>query len=508
MVGNRMTYRWRLTNTGNKSVSLKCNDGTQWIEIYFSSVANSRLFDEYLTTYFDNSTKTNSSALNYSSTGSWSNLSDIFDNNPDTYGFCTAGADNCYLTLSYEVKRQSLKRPDIYYSVFNLTNVSSGKYNVIINTWDGYNQTQTLNLTYNITFVAKIYDEMTGKIIDNVTANLTFISDDPSYLQTLSFTTSSGLVSIEGLAYVDYSIIYEAPGYTKRHFYMTKEELQLNGTLNLFLLGVIYGQFAIISVVDQNDKQIEGAFVKVLKNIPNFDNKQILSILRTNFQGESTLDFNFYTDNYQFIVVYDDRIVKISQETQISKQVISIQVPLSEDVFEGTKYYTNVYATAEIINGTISDKTCTFVYSGSGLRSGCVYVTKQNLLGNNIEVCSLCSSLPTAIINCNFNITQDGLYICEGWVDTNTTHSDVPAAQDSISTNDGRDVYGLLGIFITLMIVIGMALLFKEHPSAAIAMSGVGLIFCTLAGFISIPYGSIVLILLIFGYIMLKGDRI
>jgi hypothetical protein len=508
IMNDRITFRWRLTNTGNKSVSLKCNDGTQWRKIMIAPFAYYRLYDEYLITYFDNSTKINSSALNYSSSGSWSNLSDIFDNNPDTYGFCQAGFDDCYLTLTYEVERQSLRWPDIYYSVFNLTNVSSGKYYVIINTWDGYNQTQTLNLTYNITFIANLYNEMTGKIIDNVTSNLTFISDDPTFKQTLQFTTSNGIVNIQGLAYVDYSIIFEAPSYEKRHFYMTRDELQLNGSLDLFLLDQGIGDFAIIQVVDQDLNPIEGALVKVLKNVPNFDNKQVISVLRQNFEGESTLDFKLYTDNYQFLVYLDGVLIKMSEETQVSKQVVKIQVPISETKFQSMRYYTNAFVDVTIANGTTSDKRCTFVFAGNDLNYGCLRVSRRNMAQNDVQMCNSCVYGHSGIATCDFNITENNVYFCQGFIDTNTTASEYLGDQETVSLNAGRNVYYTLGLFISFLLTLGMAFAFRDHPSMQIFALALGLIFSVMMGFVAIPYGGLMLILLVAAFFMFKGESL
>lgn len=505
--GNTLNIKWHITNTANQSISGKCYDGTQWISIVYDS-PDFRLYDEYLQTFFDNGTSVNSEVQNYSSSGNWVNLSTIFDGNANTFGYCASGSDDCYLSLTYRLTNARLWYSDFFYSIINITNVSSGRYFIVINTWDGYTRSTTLNITYNITFYTQIYNEMTGKIIDNVTSNITFISDDPMFLETLTFTTTNGLVNIEGLAYVDYSIIYEATGYEKRHYYMNKDELQLNGTLVLLLLDQNIGDFAIIQVVDQDLNPIEGALVKVLKNVPNFDDKQVISVLRQNFEGESTLDFKLYTDNYQFLVYLDGVLIKTSEETQVSKQVVKIQVPISETKFLSMRYYTDAFADVTIANGTTSDKRCTFVFAGDNLNYGCLRVSRRNMAQNDVQICNSCVYGHSGIATCDFNITENNIYFCQGFIDTNTTASEYLGDQETVSLNAGRNVYYTLGLFISFLLTLGMAFAFREHPSMQIFALALGLIFSVMMGFVAIPYGGLMLILLVAAFFMFKGESL
>ena len=504
---NRIVLRWHLTNTGNQSASLSCNDGGSWVEMYYSS-SNYRLYDEYLKTYFDNETNIDYEALNYTEIGTWSNVSDIFDSNSATYGFCGAGFDNCYLSLSYEVKKNQLRKPDLYYNVVNITNVSSGKYFILINTWDGYNRTETLNLTFNISFIASIYNELTGKKINNLTTNLSFVSTDPTFSQNLLFTTTSGTINIEGLAYVDYYITYFAPTFEKRHYYLAREDIDYNGTLRMYLLDATVGEFAIIKVLDQNLNPVEGAIVRILKNVPTFDEKQVISILQTNFEGEATLDFVYYTDDYQFIVLYKGEIVKISEITQVSKQVLNIQLTLTSEELNSLKAYTSAAnSEVRIFDGTTSDKTCQFVFGGNNILYGCMRVFRQNLLNNSQSICEDCHTGTSGIATCNFNVSDNYLYHCVGVVDSNTTYSEYTVDDVYYTPNDARNILGLLGLFGGLILIITLVFAFRDHPSGMAFAAGIGVLLTSMLTWISWPWGGAVGILLVIGFFIWRYEQ-
>jgi hypothetical protein len=289
---------------------------------------------------------------------------------------------------------------------------------------------------------------------------------------------------------------------------MTRDELQLNGSLDLFLLDQGIGDFAIIQVVDQDLNPIEGALVKVLKNVPNFDNKQVISVLRQNFEGESTLDFKLYTDNYQFLVYLDGVLIKTSEETQVSKQVVKIQVPISETKFQSMRYYTDAFVDVTIANGTTSDKRCTFVFAGNDLNYGCLRVSRRNMAQNDVQMCNSCVYGNSGIATCDFNITENNVYFCQGFIDTNTTASEYLGDQETVSLNAGRNVYYTLGLFISFLLTIGMAFAFRDHPSMQIFALALGLIFSVMMGFVAIPYGGLMLILLVAAFFMFKGESL
>lgn len=490
----------------DKRVAVECADDSGWglvsnMSWYFN------IYHYYLEIELDNGTSINLSLLNSSYTGSWINISAVLDDNNSTFSSCTGGFDDCYVSFTYSpnyLKRRYYS--DIEYGLINLTNVTSGKYNVVLNLFDGNYTSSTYNLSYNITFTAQIFDEQTGKLIDNLTANITFISENPDAF--LTFTTTTGVGQIEGLVYADYNIIYEAPGYERRHYYLGRDELNLNGTLDLFLLKQDVNDFAIIKVLDQNLQPIEGAIVKVLKNIPNFDSKQIISILQQNFEGESTLDFVFYTDDYQFEVYYGGVLVKTSEFTQVSKQTINIQVPLDDDSLAGLIAYSSTYASGvTITNGTTTDKICSFTYQGKNIRYGCIRVYGRSLMENDVEICESCSYNTSGLLTCGFNMSENVLYYCQGIIDTNTSSSEHLADEAFISLATGRNVLGLIGVFVSFLIIFVLVFAFREHPAAMILMLNIGIIISMVTGLMSWPFGGVIMIFLIGGYFIMRWEQ-
>lgn len=387
-------------------------------------------------------------------------------------------------------------------------NPMNGNYSFTCTAWNGYDFAEAFKASSvkipSIQFF--LYDEQTGELITNF-STITIISDDPAYQQNFIWNFTGGGLLVESLDVIDYNIIYNSGGYNKRHYYLATEDFQVNGSFNLFLLNESVGGFSIIRVIDQNLNAVEGAIVRVLKVVPGFNAKQTISILRTNFEGEATLDFVRHTDNYQFVVELNGMTVLTSTETQVSKEVVKIQIVVNVDTLESMKLYSKSNGNAVILNGTSTDKICHFTYFGYGIKEACVRLYSTNLLRNDVLEADNCSTALSGTLSLSFDVSNITTYICEGWVDTNTTGSFYPIAQAIFTSNPGRNIFGRLGLLLGLLLILGMAFMMKETPSMMILGALVGLVFASLGFLISLPYGGLMMIILIGGFFMIRMRR-
>lgn len=508
MINDGVLFRVRADNLGNYSVNASCLAYDGWHEI--SSDKNVyQLNENRLSFTLDNGTTVLTvTPSNYSYVGHWTNITRAFDSNLTSFAYCQSGFEDCYLYMTYPTYVQKLYYSNITYQLVNITNVTTGTYSIIINMFDGVRASPTSNITLNITFTVNIFDEITGLYINgtNMTSYIEFISDDPLITEYKTFNTTSGKFSITGLNFLDYNIYYYATGYTKRHYYLATEDLVINGSFNLFLLNSSIGEFSIIQVIDQNLLPLEKVQVKIYKYVPNFAEKQVISILRTNFEGEATLDFKKYTDEYQFVVIENGKIIKVSTPTQVSKDIVQIQVQLIEDYLQSLIIMTNATGYATIYNSTdpAYNRTCAFAWSGDNIRYGCAKVRERNLAQNDIDLCLSCANGTSGVASCDFRIRSGSIYYCDGIIDTNTTSSEGTIAQAILEFKTDLNPFGLMGLLITWFIFLVMSLLFKETPSLSILAGTIALIVSALASFISIPMSGLMIICCIAGFFIMK----
>jgi hypothetical protein len=503
---DHINLRWWSSNTiGLNDIELSCSNGTSWVYVTDWPL-ETRLFDEYMHFNTNNGTNLTIEAMNYTAVGNWTNISRVFDGNSSSFAECNGNWDNCYLYLTYPLYYQTLYGSGVLYNLFNFSNLSTGSYYTMISVWDGRYVYPMINASFVISFNANLYNELTGQLIDDRLSHLSLISEGVTPTINKYQNTTTGIWNVLDLIVADYNLLYDSLGYNQRHYYLIGDDLNLNGTLDLFLLNDTVGEYSIVQVIDQNLQPLEGVIVKVYKNIPYFTEKQIISVLKTNFEGEATLDFRKYIDDYTFVVVRDGRIIKVSSPTQVSKDVVQIQVELSSEVLDSIAIMNNATGYVDIYNSTnpAFNRTCAYAWSGADINYGCAEVIERGLSKNDVQLCRSCVSGSSGIVTCDFTIQSGFAYYCNGIIDTNTTGSEFTILQEILEFKTNINPFGLLGVLIAWIIFMTMSLLFKETPSLSILAGTIGLIVASLMSMISIPLSGLMIIICIAGFFIMR----
>jgi len=331
---------------------------------------------------------------------------------------CTDVADDTY-TRYYEglveINHSSFIDVDGFLNVFNYSVVSAGSYIFSCRLNNFSSTTAWSNSTaYNSTlFNISVYDEQTGLLITD-SVDIWLYADDADVNQSLNQTFTGGSVKVT-LNSTNYRIIIESVNYTKRNYYYPIEYLAtLGDAVSLFLLNESAGSHIIIKVIDEYGYAVENAVVYIYKTIPVFNQEMVIGILNVNFEGEASFDFVLHTDDYRFIVYNSaGTLLKTTSKTTIDKEVLKIQTVDITDPYDSIKAYLGTTGRVWITNGTTSNRTGHFYFSGD-VTYGCIRVKRATFNIFDEDVCEECLTASSGVVTCDYNYTTSGTYFVSG----------------------------------------------------------------------------------------------
>lgn len=218
--------------------------------------------------------------------------------------------------LSFNVSIYSL---DYNYSVAGYTSdgnytltLINGSYNVTISPVNYTSQSAIVNFSRgdffpNYTFSLytsnsinfSFFDEETSELIDNATIDIEIIGD---YSAT-NYSTSNGFLYVDLIMPSVYLIRFDSADYTERHYYFQLVN-NTHNELKLYLVNDTKATAVTATVIDQDGKNVESAYVKVLRYEIGTNSYTVREIYKTDNQGETSLNIIKNNEFYKFMIEY------------------------------------------------------------------------------------------------------------------------------------------------------------------------------------------------------------
>ena len=301
--------------------------------------------------------------------------------------------------------------------------------------------------------------------------------------------------------YIDDIISYTAEDYERRDYFLTNAEIS-NATMNLslYLAATTTTDIFTITVQDENNNPVEGAFVNVERWDIGTNNFYTIGIVKTTSDGSGIINMRLNDAWYIFQVSYNDKLYLTTEPRKESgtSRVLNINLAASNPYSEfGNIDYSLTYN--EDTNVSV------FTYSDitGAVATGCLKVLKVEGNGTT-EVYYSCVQSSSGKLS--YEIEDDGTYIIRAIFRLTSDYDNVEQVVDEIirqGTSVRFAIIGKFGQVISLMLIGTAAILGVAIGSIPLGLGliGTSLVLVNLLGWLNITglvlYGLISIIILI-----------
>jgi hypothetical protein len=380
------------------------------------------------------------------------------------------------------------------YSAINSTIIYgyNETYNISVSKENFQTQSKLLNFSYvnnSYTFVVfdaraitfNFYDSVTNAIINNVTLNLygnilfnvynestttgtiyTKLLVGDTYTCTADTTLSDYQTSV-------FEISISPNSYQTKNVYLVNSTTQITYT-----------------TLDNNNNLLKDATIKVLRYIGGSWN--YIQECKTNDLGTCNLYLNAL-DIYRYEVYYNDEVVFTTGNELVNYVTRVFTISISESTFQDFNLYNLIsqnYALSYHGIGNLYNFSLTASISDSEISQVCMKLFKGNVskITNNFDSCITYSN-QNQIYENNIMLDNATYYV---QVYATIGGNDYILETKTIDLSNEYDIFGQTGIFLTLLIIIGLSLMGIPSPSRILAFGMIGLTISSLIGFIPLTW--------------------
>lgn len=362
------------------------------------------------------------------------------------------------------------------------------------------NATTAYTYHYNAnSFFISIYNESTNAAINNtIPTSLEVITA----ANASNYTFTGAGINISFLTPAAYTLRYWVGNQTDipRDYYTS---LVPNSAQNitLYVVDAAISQFYLPILVDDTLTPVANATAQLLRYFVGTNSYQVVEMARTDTTGQAVLRVVPNSVYYKIIWTKDGRTITTTP-AKITAQTNTYTINLRSSPFASFDASKNLYVNLNFTNGT-----STFVYTWSDTSSvvtaGCMIV-RDSMDGVTRIVYNGCAagsvgSIPYTVAN------RSHTYAANAWLQTNTEFSDLGTKSLTIAPPTARQVFGLVGIFVAVLVVIAFAIIGGEAGTRGTVISGLfGLLFLGVYGIIAFRPEVIIGVVLIAGIIVYK----
>ena len=363
-----------------------------------------------------------------------------------------------------------------------------------------------VNKEFNpISMIATVRDELTQDVI---TSNVSLIIVGAGV--SANYTTTNGTIFIQSLELGDYEIIYDSEDFFLRRYYLTLSD-STGTSFNLYLLNTSQTNAQLITyeLQDENGVSLSNTTLKILRNYPAENAYKIVEMSVSDSNGEGGVHIEKINPKYKFIVESGGNVIFTSLGAQIFNDNLIIRADTSEDVILSL---VTIQAMTDSL--TFNNASNNFVYTWNDPTSivseVCLTVEKISGLGIT-RVNYTCVSSAAGSITLGIGENKTGQYSAIAQVETTTAFSPHISEVLQIILNNPGLILGGLGLFLALLLILGLALTgmfaFKSAAATGI-MTVLGYIAAGFMGLMQVTIGSVIAIIAILVLILVFGARV
>lgn len=295
----------------------------------------------------------------------------------------------------------------------------NGSYNITVQctgfAYD-YQLVTIVNSTQGINF--SLYTTNSFNFVFRDSVSLALINPDIVTLELISDSFSGNYSTTNGTIYVDllspefYTIRFDSVNYSERFYYFSLVDNSFNN-ITLYLLDNGVSSNVTITVTDENNKRLSGAYLKVLRyNI--FGNNYLLQeIYKTDIEGKAYVEVEFDTEFYRFYVDYPfSSPVYFGSPDYIEST--SFTIPVLLGTLYGDNFFVSLGVSGNItFNNVTGNQRWDYSDSLNTIGGACLYVYSSSL-SDYVLINKSCTDTSSGTILIPLSPVNDTSYVSVG----------------------------------------------------------------------------------------------
>lgn len=321
-------------------------------------------------------------------------------------------------------------------------------------------------------FDLSFYNETTNLRLNNTNVTIQLISNNFAN----NYSTSNGTLLTTQLTTGIYTIRYWIDPAIPRNYYITLSN-QTYSNLSLYTIDTIVASQLTASVKDTSNLAVENATVKLLRYFVGCNCYNVVQMSQTSYAGNAIFFVQATTGYYKWIIEYAGVTYFISSTPeQITTSTRNFVIDFGTNYYEP---YTNLENVASTLtyNQTSNVLTLTYDDSTSNTAGACLSATFLNI-SRYSTIGPSCSAGSTGSVY--LTLTNDTTYQYSAIV--NDTGTGVQVLYTGYIEPTTSSIFGNLGIFLAIGLLITLSLLLSFSPTAVLIATAAGLVLIQLLG--------------------------
>lgn len=292
---------------------------------------------------------------------------------------------------------------------------------------------------------------------------------------------------------IDAFIDYEKTSFSQRNYFLRKYIIGTNNIskVYLYLINDSIDSDVTIEITNEEDDPLVEYFVKVLRYYPGNNSFKTIEIGRTSNEGKSLVRLIQNDVWYKFIVNDDNTTIFISNVQKVLSTTLFLQIVTGESFLSTIEKVQSLDYSFTYNNDT---GVYLFIWNDRNniVREGRLRVVQKGV-GDTV-VCDEGVSSTAGSISCTINTSIDAIFIGTAYIDTKTKNSLFPLKIIETYLLEEFARFGVLGLFIQIMILNVLVGIGLWRPSGALIFAAVAVIIGGVTGLVGITYGTIVVL--------------
>jgi len=304
--------------------------------------------------------------------------------------------------------------------------------------------------------------------------------------------------------YADMDMDYEAEDYSPRQYYLRNATLtNQTRNINLILLLVDYSVKFFVTVKQGLDF-VDDAVVTIDKYLSGEGSYRTIGIRTTDNNGEFIEYFDL-DKNYRFSIVKNGELIgTVERWITCQEAPCTLTLQLEEAAIDFWQGYYDYFATNVAYNLDYNDTTKIVTFSFTDLTGLAQYFRLEVLQTKYNEtsfiICNKTLYSASGTLTCNMT-GYNGQFIANGYI-SRSPEKIINYIKFVISTI--KETLGPLGIFVTLMLIITIALVGVWNPAVAIMLTAFALLVMTFLGFTAFSWATVTAIFVLAMILIIK----
>ncbi len=309
-----------------------------------------------------------------------------------------------------------------------------------------------------------------------------------SATSTANFTTQNGTLFLS-LTPDDYRLDYISQFYDKRSYFFNLTNGNNFGSVDFFLLNSTEADELIMTVKDQDFKNVEGIIIQALRFYVTTNSFEVVEMSITAFDGTARMHLEQDNAFYKFRLLQGSVVRLTTIGSVVNSQHIAdglnFQINTETDTFALVEGLKGVLANVSF-NSQAQTFTFAFVDLSSSVDEGCLEITMTGTSGNKVLNGS-CSTSDSASIILTYDNSSSGEILAVGKLKKTSADGALLVIDSDRKGffNDPADIAGTvggLGLFLSGLLTLAVGLALSFDPKVLVIGVGLGFVIPVMAG--------------------------